>query len=539
MRYDLEHEQFVTPTPSQPTPEHDPLQSRQKDSPLPEGASKEHIHFQVSHGMSDPNAITPPSRANGMKSFFLQYRRSAIICLLTVMLGDSAVFGLLLVFVLLVLRFYPTLFTFQHQPIIWHPKVVIAGLALLSWSVAARITQAYNHRNLYNRLTSSFCALFSFCIMFVFLLVLGYPFATDEVTYLSILMFYIVTTVPVLCTWRVLFASIINLPLFRPHAVIIGADAVGERIAKELCNAQQYTANVLGYISVNPTEGEKRHKDGLPILGDQRTLRSLVQQGQVDMIIMAIDYRTNPDLFQEVIELLPLGIAVEPMTTAYERITGKIPVEHIGDQWYVALHPEVMISPLYVVWRKIFDLLFGLLGTVAVLLILPMLAPLIYFDSPGPIFYKQERLGRNGCKFIIYKFRSMHTNSESPGQAQWAKEGDARITRIGRFMRATHLDELPQAFNILRGDMSLIGPRPERHEFVTTLEKSIPFYHCRLSVKPGLTGWAQVKYDYGRSHRDALEKLQYDLYYIKHQSFILDIFIILRTFVEVLLHRGS
>jgi lipopolysaccharide/colanic/teichoic acid biosynthesis glycosyltransferase len=168
-----------------------------------------------------------------------------------------------------------------------------------------------------------------------------------------------------------------------------------------------------------------------------------------------------------------------------------------------------------------------------------MLAPLIYFDSAGPIFYKQARLGRDGREFIIYKFRSMHTNSEFKGKPQWAVEGDARITRIGRFMRATHLDELPQVFNILRGDMSLIGPRPERQEFVTILENSIPFYRCRLKVKPGLTGWAQVKYGYARSNQDALEKLQYDLYYIKHQSFMLDIFILLKTVIEVFLHRGA
>jgi len=172
----------------------------------------------------------------------------------------------------------------------------------------------------------------------------------------------------------------------------------------------------------------------------------------------------------------------------YERIHGKIPVEHIGDQWYLALSSEINLSLLYLCWRKALDITFGLLGTVCMFLIIPVLALFIYLDSPGPIFYTQERLGSNGQNFRMYKFRSMHLNAEHAGQAIWATKDDPRVTRVGRFMRATHLDELPQVLNILRGEMSLIGPRPERQEFVSQLEKLIPFYRCRLRVKPGLTG---------------------------------------------------
>src|SRR5437667_6907200 len=163
------------------------------------------------------------------------------------------------------------------------------------------------------------------------------------------------------------------------------------------------------------------------------------------------------------------------------------------------------------------DITFGLCGMVVLLLILPILALLIYLDSPGPIFYSQERLGYLGKTFRIFKFRSMCVDAEANGQAVWASEDDSRVTSIGRFMRAIHLDELPQILNILRGEMSLIGPRPEREEFTIGLEKTIPFYRCRLAIKPGLTGWAQVKYHYGSTEDDALIKLQYDLYYIKHQ----------------------
>ena len=220
-------------------------------------------------------------------------------------------------------------------------------------------------------------------------------------------------------------------------------------------------------------------------------------------------------------------------------IDGKILVEHIGDQWYIASPSEIKLSLLYLCWRKVLDITFGLLGTVCLFLIIPILALFIYLDSPGPIFYTQERLGINGQHFRMYKLRSMHVDAEELGKAIWAAKDDSRVTRVGRFMRATHLDELPQVLNILRGEMSLIGPRPERPELVSQLEKLIPFYRCRLCVKPGLTGWAQVKYRYTRTDQQALEKLQYDLYYIQHQSFLLDIFIILKTIGEVFLHRGE
>ena len=172
-------------------------------------------------------------------------------------------------------------------------------------------------------------------------------------------------------------------------------------------------------------------------------------------------------------------------------------------------------------------------------LVFPIIALVISLDSPGPILYSQERVGLRGKPFRIYKFRSMRIDAEREGNAVWATVSDNRITRVGRFLRATHIDEIPQMFNIVRGDMSLIGPRPERAAFISELEKTIPFYSYRLVVKPGLTGWAQVKYRYGRTGNDALIKLQYDLYYIKKQSFMLDLFIIIKTVAEVLSLRGA
>ena len=171
--------------------------------------------------------------------------------------------------------------------------------------------------------------------------------------------------------------------------------------------------------------------------------------------------------------------------------------------------------------------------------VFPIVALAIKLDSPGAIFYKQERVGQHGAAFTVYKFRSMVQNAERNGKAQWAIKGDARITKVGNFIRKTRLDELPQVLNVLRGEMSMVGPRPERYQFIEELQKQIPFYRTRLAAKPGLTGWAQINYGYGSTTQDALIKLQYDLYYLKHWSPWLDFKILLRTFAVVLKMQGQ
>lgn len=199
---------------------------------------------------------------------------------------------------------------------------------------------------------------------------------------------------------------------------------------------------------------------------------------------------------------------------------------------------EKSVSRLYICWAKTIDIIFGLGGTIVLLLLLPIFALLIYLDSPGPIFYSQERLGYQKRLFRIYKFRSMRPDAGRTGHLVWAKAHDSRITRVGRFLRATHLDELPQVWNILRGDMSLIGPRPEVLAFSDKFEKIIPCYNARFTVKPGLTGWTQVNHNYGDTIDDEQIKLQYDLDYIKNRSCVLDIQIIMRTVGEVIFGHG-
>lgn len=208
--------------------------------------------------------------------------------------------------------------------------------------------------------------------------------------------------------------------------------------------------------------------------------------------------------------------------------------QHDTDMLISASRPTFV----YLFWQKTLDLLFVFCSILLLILIMPGIALLITLDSPGPVFYSQERIGYGGKKFRMYKFRSMHANAEISGEAVWATQQDSRVTRVGRFMRAMHLDELPQALNILRGEMSLIGPRPEREAFLKELEEHLPLYQHRLRVKPGLTGWAQVNYPYANSIEDSRKKLEYDLYYIKHQTIRLDMLILLKTLKEVFLRHG-
>lgn len=463
-------------------------------------------------------------------------RPSATMWHLTLLSGD---------YVLLVACLFFALLTHHHLKLVvlgytlgaLPSKIVIACFALIAWGISANILRAQELVYASSRLRNLLSVLFAFALTSLFWMLAVSPFVVSVTLYLQVVVYFLAASVPTLCLWRLILAKILSLPRYRQQAVILGASPAGAIIAAELRKARHPIADVLGYVSEDSSEQTSKD-EAFRFLGDKKTLRLLARSGAIDMIIMAIDYRESPALFQEALEAAQLGIPVLPMARVYESTCGKIPVEHIGDQWFVTLPAEQVFSLPYLFWRKILDLTFGLVGLLALLILFPVVAAAISIDSPGPIFYRQERLGYRGKPFLVLKFRSMRLDAESVGQAVWAAKNDMRTTRVGRFLRATHLDELPQVINILRGDMTLIGPRPERKVFVTELEKTIPFYRCRLSVKPGLTGWAQVKYPYTSSGHEALIKLQYDLYYVKHQSVTIDVLILLKTVVEVLLCHG-
>jgi sugar transferase (PEP-CTERM system associated) len=232
------------------------------------------------------------------------------------------------------------------------------------------------------------------------------------------------------------------------------------------------------------------------------------------------------------------GVSFDHLASVYEELTGKIAVENLRPSWFIfssGFRKSRVLQSL----KRTMDVGASIVGLVVAGPVMIFVAAAVKLTSPGPIVYRQQRVGQHGRIFTVLKFRSMRADAEAGTGAVWAQKNDRRITPLGRFMRKTRLDELPQLLNILRGDMSLVGPRPERPEFVSQLTKEIPFYGQRHVVRPGLTGWAQVRYSYGSSVQDAMEKLQYDLFYIKNFSLALDLFIVFSTIKTVILRRGA
>ncbi|MCS6849041.1 MAG: sugar transferase [Anaerolineae bacterium] len=340
-----------------------------------------------------------------------------------------------------------------------------------------------------------------------------------------------------LALWRTGYATVLGSAHARRRVLVLGAGAAGRTITETLRAHPHF--EIVGFVDDDPRKHSLRIYD-IPVLGGHQRMLDYIESRHIDEIIVAISAQVSGSLFQAIMDCHERGVTITPMPLLYEQLTGKVAVQHIGSQWYVALpfesHPCGTLSRLS---KRLLDLGCGAILFVLFLATAPLIALAIKLDSPGPIFYRQERMGMHGKTFTVTKYRSMVQNAECDGQAKWAAKDDPRVTRVGRILRKTRLDELPQVINVLKGEMSMVGPRPERPQFIAQLHKQIPFYRTRLAGKPGLTGWAQVNYGYGATVEDALIKLQYDLYYLKHQSIWFDLKILLKTFAVVFKMRGQ
>jgi sugar transferase (PEP-CTERM system associated) len=273
------------------------------------------------------------------------------------------------------------------------------------------------------------------------------------------------------------------------------------------------------------------------VIGSRHDLLRLVHEQRIDRIVVSLSDRRGSLPVDDLLQAKLSGVRVEDAATMYERITGKILIDDIKPSWLI-FSDGFRASRLSRGIKRGFDIVVACVGLILAAPLMALTALAVRLDSPGPILYCQERVGKDGRPFTLCKFRSMRTDAEQ-GTPIWAKDKDDRVTRVGRIIRMTRLDELPQLWNVLRGDMSCVGPRPERQFFVNQLLAEIPFYNTRHVVRPGVTGWAQVKYRYGSTVEDAAEKLRYDLYYIKHQSLIFDLTILLDTVKVVLFRQGA
>ena len=380
---------------------------------------------------------------------------------------------------------------------------------------------------------------------------LGYlaiPYITPDfpASRLSSLIFVGLVTISV-PIWRAVYAVVFTQPVFQKRVLVVGAGQSGRKIAGILSRTPKHGNpyagsgfELVGFVDDNVEKVGTRIAD-VAVMGTRRDLVRLVQQYDVDMLVIAIRHapQIESELFQALLNCRELGVDVELMTGLYERLTGRVPVEHAGrDLDLIVPVPDSAIQHFFRAGKRLVDLVAGVGGLMLLAVMAPFIALANAIWSPGPLFYRQLRVGKGGQPFYVYKLRSMIPAAEKDCGAVWSCENDNRITPVGRLLRKTRLDEFPQFLNVLKGDMSLVGPRPERPEFVASLVEQVPFYQARHAVRPGVTGWAQVRYSYGSSVQDALAKLEYDLYYIRHQGLYLELSVLVKTVAVMLGLKG-
>ncbi len=355
---------------------------------------------------------------------------------------------------------------------------------------------------------------------------------------LQIVYFFLAINVAMLA-WRYAYITLISAPRFYKRVLLIAhaadVDAIVESLEKSDPNYR-----VIGYFNTGPNLGTSTNTLEIDAISIDN-IEMLVGEMTISEIVVGtpLSEGMTVELNNKLIKLLEHGIPIREYTQVYEELTFRIPVQHVEKDFYRYFpFSRSNQNKLYLFFNRILDLFFSILGLAFGLFLSPFLIVANLLANRGPMFYSQTRVGKNGEHFKIYKLRSMIINAEKDG-AQFATAKDSRVTKFGKFLRKSRFDEIPQFINVIKGEMSVIGPRPERPEFVADLVDKIPFYEVRHLVKPGVTGWAQVNAKYGSTQEDSLEKLQYDLYYIKHRSLFLDVVIIIKTLSTIVFFRGQ
>ncbi len=354
-----------------------------------------------------------------------------------------------------------------------------------------------------------------------------------------------------LALWRGVYAVLFVQPNFYRRVLVLGAGTAGQALVAALAQMSPvHSANPLrgtgyqiaGFVDDDAAKHAASRVAGVPVLGAAPDLLRLARELAVDEVVLAITHRhtMSQAAFDALLACREAGFHVTTMPALYEQLLGRVPVDHVGRNLNAVLPIDEAnaIDRLYWLTKRLADMALSIVGLAVAALLIPLVALANGLFCRGPLFYRQTRVGRGGRIFTVVKFRTMRPDAEQDTGAVWARAGDARVTPVGRWLRKTRLDELPQFLNILRGEMSLIGPRPERPELMDDLVRQIPFYRARLAAKPGLTGWAQVRFRYGNSVEDARTKLEYDLYYVRHAGFYLDALIVLKTVGVVLKLQG-
>ncbi len=444
------------------------------------------------------------------------------------------IFDIIIVFVVLYL--VGILFNFDYLTISagrWEWLIVLA----LYLSIFGTIFELYDLQK-----ASKLDTVFQNIVLTVSLTVLFYlltPYYTPELPSNRLqIIFFFVAIIFALYLWRFAYITFISSPRFYKRILLLGntndVDIMTDAIEKSDPNYK-----VIGFINTGKEISPRSNNDTIQEFATL-DLNSILKENSISEIIVAarISKRVSLPIYKELLDLLEKGFPIKEYTQVYEELTYRVPVHQIDKDFYRYFpFSRSNQNKLYLLFHHITNYLLSILGILIGIALLPLILVGNFIGNRGPLFYLQERVGKNGKTFFIIKLRSMIKNAEMDG-AVWASKVDGRVTAFGRILRKTRMDEIPQFINVLKGDMSVIGPRPERPVFVKELSNEIPFYEIRHIIKPGLTGWAQVKGNYAASKEDALEKLQYDLYYIKKRSLFLDVDILVKTLSTVIFYRG-
>ena len=375
------------------------------------------------------------------------------------------------------------------------------------------------------------------------------PIVTPQIVSRRYILGFVLLSTSSIVLWRFLYTKGFSQPSFQRRVVIVGTGSTAQVLFDELAAARAAGSaypfagtgyQIVGLITENAEQASVQ-MTGLPALGDISQLVKVLRQDHIDEIAVALEERcaVDPKVYDVILDCHELGWHLRTLPDLYEELTSRLPVEYAArDLAIFPDHDDGAGPRIYSSAKRLVDIIFALAGLPPLLLLMPCVALGNALRSPGPLIYRQQRVGKGGRSFGVIKFRTMEVEAEKTTGAVWSQAGDPRITRVGRFLRRSRLDELPQILNVLRGEMSMVGPRPERPRFVGQLAQELPVYRARHAVLPGITGWAQIRYHYGSSVEDSRVKLEYDLYYVKHASLYLDLLILLRTVPTMLQFRG-
>jgi exopolysaccharide biosynthesis polyprenyl glycosylphosphotransferase len=342
----------------------------------------------------------------------------------------------------------------------------------------------------------------------------------------------------VLPAWRITFASLVWKALGAQRVLFLGASSAVREMIGRLGSRPELGLAPIGYLESDGESGIPEELSGTPRLGCIADLDRVIASQHPDRIVVGMTERRGRMPVEHLLQLRFSGIHIEEAAMTYETLFGRVSTRDLRPSQLIF---SAELGPQHgsVTVQSAYSLLLSAIGIMATIPVMAVVAILVKLTSPGPVLHRQQRVGLNGVPFTVFKFRSMYREAEAATGAVWATKDDPRVTPVGRWLRKLRLDELPQLFNVLRGEMSLVGPRPERPEFVAILQEKIPYYRQRLCVKPGITGWAQINHKYGDTVEDSIVKLEYDLYYIKNLALSLDAYILFHTMKTILLGRGA